>query len=131
MQVVRDEENAPPLEEMSIAENAKCLDRGRSPALHVARTAAAEQVSFDSRRDEGQMDDVHVAIELEALPRSSGVEPHEDSRRVRVPGGFALDHESVVAEQFRESVENSAGITGGGGDCDETRGRVKQPVATD
>ena len=114
----------------AVAKNPQRLDRGREPALHVARPAAAEQFPFDSRRNERQVNDVEMAVELEAFPRLSGIETDNDCGGRRMLRGFSLYCEPVVVEETRESVENGPGIPGRRWNRDQPRCRVEQSIAT-
>ena len=84
MQVVGDEEHAAAYQEATIADGPQGLDGGGRPALHVAGTAAAEQVPFDKWGNERQVDDIQMAVELKTLSRSTGIEPNDDSGTLRM-----------------------------------------------
>jgi hypothetical protein len=77
------------------------------------------------------MNDVEVAVELEALSRLDGVKPHKNGRGCEMTGGLARDREPVIAKQICQRVEDRPGISGRRGHCDQAHRGVQQPVAAD
>ena len=67
----------------------------------------------------GEVDDVHVGVELQGPARTRSLVAGHHGRRLG-PGGLRPFHlEAGYAEQLRQSVSNGSGLSGRAGDLDQ------------
>src|SRR4051794_20955321 len=98
VQIVRGEKYGAGVERIGISHGAQSLNRSGRAAFHVRGTAAGDLAILDSGRNERQVHDVEMAVELESSAGSVALEANGNSRTVRISSGWPL-HLKPVGRQ--------------------------------
>src|SRR5204863_8620929 len=124
VQVVRRQQDGARRQGAGVAQHPQGLDGGGDPALHVGGAAAGEVAVLDRRGNEGQVNRVEVAVELQGPAGAGPGQADDDGGGNGVAGGRAVDGEAIGGQDPGQAVGGRARLAGPAGDGDEPRGRV-------